>query len=57
MGIPNDGSGLPKPVAIEMAVEKAIPGLFPRSRPQETPRVSRVDNRRFRRRATLFDGC
>jgi uncharacterized protein (TIGR02246 family) len=40
-----------------LVVEIAIPGLFPRSRPQETPRVSWVDNRRFRRRATLSTGC
>jgi hypothetical protein len=31
-------------------VEKGIPALFPLGRPQEKPRFSWVDNRRFLRR-------
>jgi len=40
-----------------LSVKKVIHDLFPRSRPQETLRVSWVDCRRIQRRSTLSTGC
>ena len=46
-----------KPCGLSPAKSKAIHGLLPLDRPQETPRVSFVDSRCILRRLTCSTGC
>jgi hypothetical protein len=50
------GRGYNRPT-VYLSVEKVIPDLFPRGRPQETPRVSWVDGHRIVLEQTCSTVC